>query len=66
LDKALESESAYEAGKAADTYLLLARRLIETGKTSEALAIYRKLSSEEQPAHVRQAAMGGLLDIGRR
>ncbi len=66
LDKAMESESAYEAGKTADAYLLVARRLIEAGKKPDALAIYRKLSAEKQPTHVRQAAMGGLLDVGGR
>jgi HEAT repeat protein len=46
---------------AADAYLVCAERLLADGKRTEAVAIYKALSAEGQPRHVRMAAMRGML-----
>jgi HEAT repeat protein len=46
---------------AADANLACAGRLLAGGKKAEAAAIYKSLSGEDQPKHVRVAAAQGLL-----
>jgi HEAT repeat protein len=46
---------------AADANLACAGRLLAGGKKAEAAAIYKSLSGEDQPEHVRVAAAQGLL-----
>jgi HEAT repeat protein len=46
---------------AADAYLTCAERLLADGKKAQATAIYRALSKQDQPKHIRLAAMRGLL-----
>jgi len=45
----------------ADALLVCAERLLAVGKKTEALALYKSLSGEDQPKHVRLAATRGLL-----
>ena len=45
----------------ADARLICAERLLADGKKLEAMAIYKALSTPEQPKHVRLAATRGLL-----
>ena len=45
----------------ADARLACAERLLADGKKAEAMAIYKSLSGEDQPKHVRLAATRGLL-----
>jgi HEAT repeat protein len=45
----------------ADARLTCAERLLADGKKLEAMAIYKALSTAEQPKHVRLAAQRGLL-----
>jgi len=53
---ALISLAAVQAGKDADAYLLLACRLEEGGRKSDATAVYQKLLDQAPLIHVRQAA----------
>ena len=46
---------------AADAYLACAEGLLTAGKKAEAMAIYKSLTGEGQPKHVRLAATRGLL-----
>lgn len=46
---------------AADACLVCAERLLADGEKSEALALYKQLNSGDQPAHVKVAAMKGML-----
>lgn len=46
---------------AADAYLVCAERLLAAGKKAEALAIYKALSGDDQPKHIKMAAMRGML-----
>ena len=45
----------------ADACLACAERLLGDGKKAEAIALYKSLSGEDQPKHVRLAATRGLL-----
>jgi HEAT repeat protein len=45
----------------ADARLACAERLLADGKKSEAVALYKELNANDQPAHVKVAAMKGLL-----
>jgi HEAT repeat protein len=45
----------------ADACLICADRLLADGKKSEAVALYQGLKGDDQPAHVKVAAMKGLL-----
>jgi HEAT repeat protein len=56
LAKAMKAEGPYGSSLAADAYLLLARRLLESGRKAEAAAIYKSLDAAGAPAHVRRAA----------
>ena len=44
-----------------DACLVCAERLLADGKNSEALAVYKLLSGEDQPKHIRLAATNGML-----
>jgi hypothetical protein len=46
---------------AADASLLCAERLRAEGKKAEAVAIYKALSTGDQPKHVKMAATRGML-----
>ncbi|MCU0871112.1 MAG: HEAT repeat domain-containing protein [Pirellulaceae bacterium] len=48
-------------GGVADARLCCAERLLAAGQKLEAMAIYKALNSEDQPKHVRLAAVRGLL-----
>lgn len=45
----------------ADARLVCAERLLADGLKSEALALYKELNRDDQPAHVKVAAMKGML-----
>ena len=45
----------------ADACLVCAERLLADGERAAALALYRELNSGDQPAHVKVAAMKGML-----
>lgn len=47
----------------ADARLCCAERLLAAGKKLEAMAIYKSLSGEDQPKHVRLAAVRGLVAV---
>jgi len=46
---------------AADARLICAEQLLADGKKSEAVALYKELQGKDQPAHVKVAAMKGML-----
>ena len=46
----------------ADACLICAERLLEDGMKAEAVAVYKLLSGEDQPKHVRVAATRGMLN----
>jgi HEAT repeat protein len=56
----------------ADARLICAEQLLADGQKSEAVALYKELQGDDQPAHVKVAAMKGVLtattsrDRGRR
>jgi hypothetical protein len=50
----------------ADAQLVCAERLLAAGKKAEALAIYKALSTGDQPKHVKLAATRGLLAAAGR
>jgi HEAT repeat protein len=45
----------------ADAHLICAEQLLADGKKSEAVALYKELQGQDQPAHVKVAAMKGML-----
>jgi HEAT repeat protein len=45
----------------ADACLACAERLLANGQKSEAVALYKELQSDNQPSHVKAAAMKGML-----
>ena len=45
----------------ADACLICAEQLLADGKKSEAVALYKELQGDDQPAHVKVAAMKGML-----
>jgi len=46
---------------AADACLVCAEQLLAGGKKSEAVALYKELGGDDQPTHVKAAAMKGIL-----
>jgi hypothetical protein len=52
----MKAEGPYGSSLAADAYLLLVRRLLESGRKAEAAAIYKSLDAAGAPPHVRRAA----------
>ncbi len=46
---------------ATDAYLVCAGQLLADGRRADAIVIYKSLSGEDQPRHVRTAAMRGML-----
>ncbi len=45
----------------ADACLVCAERMLADGKKSQAVALYEKLKGDDQPSHVKAAAMKGIL-----
>jgi HEAT repeat protein len=45
----------------ADARLICAEQLLADGEASEAMALYKELNGDEQPTHVKVAAMKGML-----
>ena len=45
----------------ADALLVCAEQLLADGKKSEAVALYKELTGDDQPSHVKAAAMKGIL-----
>ena len=45
----------------ADALLVCAEQLLADGKKSEAVALYKELKGDDQPSHVKAAAMKGIL-----
>jgi HEAT repeat protein len=45
----------------ADACLVCAEQLLANGKKSEAVALYNELKGDDQPAHIRAAAMKGII-----
>ena len=50
----------------ADARLICAEQLLADGKKSEAVALYKELQGGDQPAHVKVAAMKGMLVAGTK
>jgi len=50
----------------ADACLICAEQLLADGAKSEAVALYKELQGEDQPAHVKVAAMKGMLAAATR
>ncbi|MHC4435584.1 MAG: HEAT repeat domain-containing protein [Planctomycetota bacterium] len=46
---------------AADACMACAERLLAGGKKTEAVALYNQLKGDDQPAHVKAAAVKGIL-----
>ena len=63
--KALDTQGAASAASVRpaviDARLECAEQLLKDGKKSEAFDIYKSLSGDEQPKHVRLAAKQGML-----
>ncbi|MBM4081937.1 MAG: hypothetical protein FJ278_19680 [Planctomycetes bacterium] len=51
---------------AADARLICADQLLADGKKSDAVALYKELQAGDQPAHVKTAAMRGLLAAAKK
>ena len=45
----------------ADARLICAEQLLADGNKAEAVALYKDLQADDQPAHVKVAAMKGML-----
>jgi HEAT repeat protein len=52
--------------EAADARLLCAEQLLADGNKAEAVALYKDLQGDDQPAHVKVAAMRGMLAAGSK
>jgi len=50
----------------ADACLICAEQLLADGEKSEAVALYKELKGDDQPAHVKVAAMKGMLTAATR
>lgn len=61
LSQFAKSAPAAMAIPAADARLLCAEQLVADGKKAEALALYKELQSDGQPAQVKVAAMRGMV-----
>ena len=46
---------------AADACLVCAERLLADGEKSAAMALYKELNRDDRPAHIKIAAMRGML-----
>ena len=57
----LKQVSQERKASVTDACLVCAERLLADGKKAEATAVYKSLSGEDQPPHVRLAAARGLL-----
>jgi HEAT repeat protein len=61
LSKFAKKASANMKLPVADACLICAEQLLANGEKSEALALYRELQGGDKPAHVKAAAMKGIL-----
>ncbi|MHC4097839.1 MAG: HEAT repeat domain-containing protein [Planctomycetota bacterium] len=61
LSKFAKKASAKMKLPVADASLVCAEQLLADGKKSEAVALYKKLRGDDKPAHVKAAAMKGIL-----
>ncbi len=61
LNKFAKKASANMKIPVADARLVCAEQLLADGKKSESLALYKELKGDEQPSHVKAAAMKGIL-----
>jgi HEAT repeat protein len=61
LSKFAKKASADMKMPVADACLVCAEQLLANGEKSEALALYRELRGDDQPSHVKAAAMKGVL-----
>ena len=50
----------------ADACLVCAEQLLADGKKSEAVALYNELKGDDQPTHVKAAAMKGILTVATK
>ncbi len=50
----------------ADARLICAQQLLADGKKTEAVALYKELQGKDQPAHVKTAALKGMLAAGTK
>jgi len=65
LSEFAKSAPAAMAMHVADARLLCAEQLAADGHKAEAVALYKDLQANDQPAHVKVAAMRGILSAGR-
>jgi len=63
LSKFVKKASADMKISVADACLVCAEQLLADGKKSEAVALYKELKGDDQPSHVKAAAMKGTLTI---
>ena len=61
LSKFAQKASANMKMPVADACLICAEQLLADGQKSEAVALYKELQGDDQPAHVKVAAMKGML-----
>ena len=61
LSKFAKKASANMKMPVADACLVCAEQLLAEGKKSEAVALYKELKDDDQPSHVKAAAMKGIL-----
>ena len=61
LSKFAEKASANMKVPVADACLVCAEQMLADGKKSQAVALYKKLNGDDQPSHVKAAAMKGIL-----
>jgi hypothetical protein len=61
LSKFAKKASADIKMPVADACLVCAEQLLADGKKAEALALYKKLRGDDQPSHVKAAAMKGIV-----
>ncbi len=61
LSKFAKKASANMKMPVADARLVCAEQLLADGKKSEAVALYKELKDDDQPSHVKAAAMKGIL-----
>lgn len=61
LSKFAKKASADMKKPVGDACLVCAERLLADGKKAEAIALYKELGSDNQPSHIKAAAMKGML-----
>ena len=61
LSKFAKKASANMKMPVADACLVCAEQLLADGKKSEAVALYKEINGDDQPSHVKAAAMKGIL-----